>query len=83
MALFLSIIQLIPSIIRLVRQIEELVPQPAQGAAKLNFVLDSVNSIAVEIPELATSTVPLQKAIAGIVAASVTMFNQMGVFRKS
>ena len=82
MTLFLAIIQLIPAIIQLVKQIEEVVPQSGQGAAKLNMVLDSVNSITSAIPELAQNAVPVQKAVTGIVGATVSMLNAVGVFKK-
>jgi hypothetical protein len=81
MQLFLMIVQLIPAIIKLVKQIEEEIPVPKQGAAKLNFVLDSVNSIVAESPDMVDQAVGIQKAVGGIVGAAVTMFKATGVFK--
>lgn len=78
------LMQLIPSIIQIVREIEKAIPQKGQGSAKLALVLDTVNVAA----HASTETVKaiegrdLNGAVTNIVGAVVSTLNAVGAFNK-
>ena len=77
MANFLKIFQLIPTIIAVVQALEQAIPLPGQGKAKLDAVLAMIQQI--DGP-LATGILP---AVTGIISTIVGAFNATGVFKTS
>jgi hypothetical protein len=72
----LVILNLIPAIIKVLKAIEEAIPMPGQGAAKLDTVIEV----------LTTTDATLQPMIPQIkttVGALVRLLNATGVFKKS
>jgi hypothetical protein len=76
MATLLVILRLLPSIIGAVKAAEDFIPIPAQGKAKLDFVLGVVTDVDAE----ASNLVP---QIAAVVGRIVALANLTGVFKKS
>jgi len=75
MKTFLLVVQLIPAIIALVKQIEEVIPQSGQGAAKVTAIRQILEASYDGFQEIWPS---LEKVIASI----VNLFNITGVFKK-
>jgi hypothetical protein len=84
MQYFFLILQLIPSIFALIRQVEIAIPQPGQGPAKLNMVLAGVQAAAADVPEIANVVKEHDwvAAITRITNAAVSALNAAGVFNK-
>lgn len=85
MKTILAYLQLFPAILASVKSLEDTVPIPGAGKAKLDLILGFVQaaynaeqSIQKEIP---WST--LVEVVKGAVTAIVTAFNAIGVFKKS
>ena len=72
---FLLIVQLIPAIIALVKEIEAAIPQSGQGAAKLTAFRQIIEATYEGITEM-------WPAIEKVIAAIVTLLNTTGVFSK-
>lgn len=77
---FLAYLSLVPEIVRVVKAIEDVVPLPAQGRAKLDLVLALVAQLRAEISEVPVDT--LAAVVTNIVATVVNALNAMGVFHK-
>lgn len=69
------IVQLLPLIIQLMKQAEELLPQSGKGAEKLALVRSWLEAAAGGLDELWPS---LEK----IISVTVNMFNRVGIFKK-
>lgn len=95
MQLLLLLVQLLPTIFSVIRAVEAAVPNPGQGTAKLNYVLNAVQGIALDAPALVgagasvagaakVGDVPgMADALTHVVTASVKLFNDTGIFQKS
>jgi len=79
------ILQMLPTIIDLVRQVETLIPGPKQEAKKLNFVLTTVNAAAAAAPEAQAALAghDLSALVTSVVNPTVSALNDVGVFKKS
>jgi hypothetical protein len=75
MKTFLLIVQLIPSLITLVRDIEGAIPQSGQGAAKLAAVRGILEATYEGIAEV-------WPAVEKVISTLVTLFNTTGQFLK-
>lgn len=75
MKTFLLIVQLIPAIITLVKQIEEVIPTSGQGAAKITAIRQILE---VSYDEFQDVWPVIEKVIASL----VNLFNVTGVFKK-
>lgn len=71
----IAVLQLLPAIIAAVRTVEEAIPLPMHGKAKLDLILGIIQDTGEDVGAL----VPLiTKAIARIVGT----FNAIGIFKK-
>lgn len=85
MGRFLMILQMIPAIIGIVKQVEAAIPGVGQGPTKLNLVLNTVNAAAQAIPEVKAAFNPnddLNGTVTSIANAAVSTLNAAGVFQK-
>ena len=69
------IVQLLPLVIQLLKQAEELLPEKGKGAEKLNLVRAWLEAASGGIDDLWPS---LEK----LIAVTVSFFNQVGTFKK-
>lgn len=76
MQVFLQIVQLIPALIALIREIEKVIPQSGQGAAKLTAIRQIIEAAYGGLSEI-------WPVIEKVVAVLVGLFNSTGVFGKS
>lgn len=76
MKTLLAVIQLLPALIQAVKQVEEFIPIPGQGKAKLEMILGVID----DTYEDARAIMP---TIAKVVARIVSLANATGVFRKA
>jgi len=76
MQVFLQIVQLIPALIQLIKEIEAVIPTSGQGEAKLTAVRQILEAAYEGISEL-------WPVIEKVVAILVGLFNSAGVFGKS
>lgn len=83
MKLFALLLKLTPSIIQLIFAIETAIG-PGNGPIKLNLLLNSVNTAAEAIPEVAADikSNDAQAAITKLVGTTVAVLNTSGVFKK-
>lgn len=83
MQFFIMLMQLIPSIIKIVREIEAAIPGKGQGAAKLDLVLNTVNAAAEGSAEVANVIKgnDLIGRVTKIVNLAVSTFNMTGAFK--
>ena len=70
------IVQILPILIDLIRSIETVLPETGIGKQKLQFVRELIQSVA---PELLDNSPTIEK----VVATVVSLFNQLGFFKKS
>jgi len=70
------IVQILPILIDLIRSIETVLPETGIGKQKLQFVRELIQSVA---PELLDNWPTIEK----VVATVVSLFNQLGFFKKS
>lgn len=84
MQFFIMLMSLIPSIIKIVREIEAAIPQKGQGAEKLDFILTSVNTAAEGSAEVAKVIEghDLIGRVTKIVNGFVVKMNKTGAFKK-
>lgn len=84
MKFFLMMLQMIPAIIALVRQIETVMPGKGLGPAKLDLVLNTVGAAAQGSSEVAAALEgkDMKAAVTGIVNTTVSTLNAAGVFPK-
>lgn len=84
MKFFLMFMQMAPSIIGIVKQVEDLVPAKGKGKEKLDLVLNTVNTAAAGSAEVAAAVEghDLQGAVTSLVNATVATANAAGVFKK-
>lgn len=75
MKTFLLVVQLIPAIIALVKQIEEVVPASGQGSAKITAIRQILEATYDGFQEVWPS-------IEKVISAIVNLFNVTGVFKK-
>lgn len=76
MQIFLQIVQLIPALITLIKEIEKVIPAAGQGAAKLAAVRQIVEAAYSGFAEI-------WPVLEKVVAALVGLFNATGAFGKS
>lgn len=83
MSFFLMLMQLIPSIIKIVREIEAAIPAKGKGAEKLDLVLNTVNAAAEGATDVAKAvgSRDLNGAVTKIVNATVSTMNATGAFK--
>jgi len=77
------IMTLLPTIVEIVKKIEEMFPAPGAGPKKLALVIDTITDIYESSPDLSKS-VPKETVIATvtkIVARIVALFNSLGIFK--
>ena len=84
MGAFLAILQMIPSIIGIVKHIETVIPGKGQGSAKLSLVLNTVNAAAQASPDVAKALAghDLNATVSAIVSTTVATMNAAGLFQK-
>lgn len=84
MKFFLLLLQMIPAIIGIVRQIETAIPAKGKGAAKLDLVLKTVNTAAQASSETVAAIQgnDLNSAVTSIVNATVATMNNVGAFKQ-
>lgn len=84
MKMFFFILQMIPSIIALVRQVETVMPGKGLGPVKLDLVLNTVNAAAQGSSEVAAALEgkDLNAIVTGVVNTTVSTLNAAGVFQK-
>ncbi len=85
MKFFLLLLQMIPAIIRMVKEIESVIPDGGLGATKLDLVLNTVETAAQESGEVAKSIegYDLKGALKKIIDRTVRTFNDTGVFKST
>lgn len=85
MSFFILLMQMIPSIIGIVKQVETAIPGAGHGPQKLDLVLNTVNTAAMASQPVATAIQghDLNGAITGIVNATVATMNATGAFNKA
>ena len=76
MQVFLQIVQLIPALIALIKEIEKVIPASGQGSAKLMAIRQIVEAAYGGLTEI-------WPVIEKVVAALVGLFNSTGIFGKS
>ncbi len=87
MSIFIAIVNLLPTIIQLIKALEEVMPESGQGTAKLGIVtgvLSAVSETAKD--EKLTGGMPSDKwlaFVASVVSKIVSVFNATGVFKKA
>lgn len=83
MQFFILIMSLVPSIIKIVREIEAAIPQKGQGGAKLELVLDTINAAAEGSADVAKVIEghDLNGAVTKIVNKTVKKMNETGAFK--
>ena len=69
------IVQILPVLIELIKSIENALPEGGLGKQKLQFVRELIQNIA---PELLDNWTTIEKVVTTI----VTLFNQVGFFKK-
>ena len=81
---FLTIVQMIPAIIGLVKQVETAIPGSGQGKHKLDVVLNTVNTAATAVPEIQQQFKEgeLNGIVTSITNATVATLNTAGVFTR-
>ena len=72
----MTILNLLPAIIAAIKAIEAAIPGSGQGKAKLDAVLEIIQTID-------SNLTPLIPQITGVVSVLVKLFNSIGVFTKS
>ena len=75
MKTFLLIVQLIPAVIALLKEIESVIPQSGQGTAKLEAVREILEVTVDGFKEI-------WPALEKVIASLITLFNTTGVFKK-
>jgi len=75
MKIFLQVVALIPTVIALIKEIEAVIPQSGQGAAKLA----AVREIMAASYDCFTEVWP---SLEKVIAALINLFNSTGVFVK-
>ena len=70
-----TVLLLLPTIIELVKKMEELFPESGKGSMKLKLVIESLQ----QVSEISNDIIPY---IESIISAVVKVFNQFGVFKK-
>jgi hypothetical protein len=82
MTFFLMLMQMLPGIVGLIKQVETIIPGQGQGPARLNVLLNTVNAAAASAPEVAAAigNHDLNAAVATIANATVNTLNAAGVF---
>lgn len=82
MGFFLMLLQMIPAIIGIVKQVENVIPGKGKGSAKLDMVLKTVDVAAKSSPQIITSVGnhDLKGAVTGIVNTVVETMNATGAF---
>lgn len=80
MNFFLMIVQMIPAIIRTVKEVETILPGQGKGAHKLNLVLNTVNAAAQASPAVvnAIGSHDLGAAVTSVINAAVATLNAAG-----
>jgi len=76
MQVFLTIVKLIPALIALVKEIEEAIPEPGQGAEKLSAFRKIFEAAYSGFEEI-------WPVIERVVSVLVELFNSTGMFKKS
>lgn len=71
-----TILQLIPTILEIIKSIETQIPQSGKGKEKLEFVKNVLTTVYPQV-------VDIWGMVEKIIAASVTLFNATGIFKKS
>lgn len=71
---WLAVLQMIPTIIDIIKKIEEAIPQGGQGDAKKGIVLDILKTVIGNIEK----NLPMITQIIGII---VSAFNKTGTFK--
>ena len=71
-----AVLKLIPDIIDAIKAIEKAIPEPGQGASKLEIIKTAI----VSVNENAAEIWPY---VAKVVAGIVSVFNMTGVFKTS
>lgn len=76
-----AIIQLVPVIIQLIKEIEAQIPGADQGAAKLQLLLDTLHAPMSVAPPPFQPNADFDKAVSNVVALWVKFFNSIGTFK--
>lgn len=81
---FLTIVELIPSVIQLVKTAETAITGSGKGPSKLNLVLNAVDAAVSVVPEvdLAFESGELASAVSKVVTGVVATMNAAGEFKK-
>lgn len=82
-ALVNAILQMLPMIIDLIKQIEAAFPAPDQGPAKLQLLLDTLHGSMVIGTAPFPTMADFDAAVSKIVGAWVNFFNSIGTFKKA
>lgn len=73
---YLSVLQLIPTLIEVIKVVEAVYPNSGQGKSRLELVIDLMTS-------LNANLVPLIPQITSVVGVLVSFLNKIGVFETS
>ena len=76
------VVMLLPMIVEIVRAVETAMPEKGQGAAKLEAVRVMVESVYKVASDSMPAFEQVWAAAQGIVAATVSLYNATGVFKK-
>ena len=76
MSTLVSMLQLIPALIKAVQAAEEFVPLPGNGKAKLDFILGTVQDVYADAGKLVPQ-------ITAVVTRIVALANTVGIFKSS
>lgn len=84
MKFFLMFLQMAPSIIAMVKQVEDLIPVAGKGKEKLDLILNTVNAGVAGSADTAAAIQghDLNAAVTALVNTTVTVANATGVFKK-
>lgn len=80
-----TIMQMLPGILALIQQVENMIPGTGNGKKKLDVVLSTVNAAAQSVPEVATALQnhDLNATVTAVATASVTSLKAAGVFQQT
>lgn len=81
---FLMLLQMIPAIIAIVKQVEQAIPGQGRGKEKLDVVLNTVNAAAAASPQVVSSieNKDMAGAVTGITNAVVATLNAAGALKQ-
>lgn len=76
------LVELLPTIVSIIKQIEALIPQSGQGATKLAMARELIEGAYKQATDISVSFDEIWPTIQGVISSIVATYNNLGLFKK-